>query len=145
MKGSNEKKFFIPIVLVFMFAFVVRGLFFSGRDGRDADALESNVQPETFEIETTETESIEPPLPPESGYYDVTGDLVKIRNAATTEGSRVLGTVSKGDKVHVRMFYNDDWAVVIYEGREAYISRRYIVKDESIVTVSEESAQATEE
>ena len=43
------------------------------------------------------------------------------------------------------MFYNDDWAVVIYEGREAYISRRYIVKDESIVTVSEESAQVTEE
>ena len=144
-KKSSILAILIPIVLVFMFAFVVRGLFFSGRGGRDADALESNVQPETFEIETTETESTEPPLPPESGYYDVTGDLVKIRNAATTEGSRVLGTVSKGDKVHVRMFYNDDWAVVIYEGREAYISRRYIVKDESIVTVSEESAQATEE
>ena len=126
----------IPIVLFLLFVFVVRGMFFNPNRRQSVDETLQII--ESTEPETQETEPTEPPLPPESGYYDVTGDLVKIRDAATIEGSKVLGTVSKGGKVLVKSFYNADWAIIMFEGKEAYISRRYIKKDESLSPVFEE-------
>ncbi|MBO6119954.1 MAG: SH3 domain-containing protein [Lachnospiraceae bacterium] len=141
-KKSGRKKvklitLIIPIVLILLVAFVVKGMFFSGSD---TNRIEETTVPTvaTTEPETTETEPTEPPLPREAGYYDVTGDLVKIRDSATTEGSKVLGTVSRGGKVQVKSFYNADWAIIVFEGRDAYISRRYIVKDETLSPVFEE-------
>ena len=138
--GKRKSKLFailIPIVLVLLIVFVVRGMFFSGRNERIVPET-TTLAVETDVPETIETEPTEPPAPPEAGYYDVTGDLVKIRDAATTEGSKVLGTVSKGGKVQVKSFFNSDWAVIVFEGREAYISRRYIKKDETLSPVFEE-------
>ena len=128
----------IPIVLVLLIVFVVRAMFFSGPSRRTARPVETTPVVETVETETTEPVETTPPPPSEAGYYDVTGDLVKIRNSPTTEGSKVLGTVSKGDKVQVKSFYNNEWAVVVYEGTEAYIARRYIVKDEKLSSVMNE-------
>ena len=121
----------IPIVLILLIVFVVRGMFFTEKTPtiRRPEPTTEFLEPETTEPEVVETE---PTLPPEAGYYDLTGNLVKIRNSPSTENTRVLGTVSKGDKVYVKSFYNNDWAIVQYEGTEAYISRRYIVKDETI-------------
>lgn len=129
----------IPIILILLIVFVVKGMFFSNNGPSTSETypiIVETSETETIEIEPTETEK--PQLPPEAGYYDVTGDLVKIRDAATTEGSKVLGTVSRGGKVQVKSFYNADWAVVIFDGKEAYISRRYIKKDESLSPVFEE-------
>lgn len=143
-KGKRKKSkliaIIIPIVLILLLVFVVKGMFFSGNKKPPKKKVpETTVVIETTELETTETEETTPALPPEAGYYDVTGDLVKIRDAASTEGSKVKGTVSKGDKVYVKAFYNSDWAIVIYEGKEAYISKRYIKKDESLSPVTEEN------
>ena len=138
--GKSKSKLFailIPIVLVLLIVFVVRGMLFSGRNVRVVPET-TTVAIESQEPETTETEPTEPPAPPEAGYYDVTGDLVKIRDSATTEGSKVLGTVSRGGKVQVKSFFNSDWAVIVFEGRDAYISRRYIKKDETLSPVFEE-------
>ena len=138
-QGIKKTKLFtilIPIILVLLIAFVVKGMFFSGRKERVIETTAATM--ETTEIEILETEPTEPPAPPEAGYYDVTGDLVKIRDAATTEGSKVLGTVSRGGKVQVKSFYNNDWAIIVFEGKDAYISRRYIKKDESLSPVFEE-------
>ena len=121
----------IPIVFVLLIVFAVKAMFF-GEKEEPARSNQTTPPVESESIIETETIETEPPLPAEAGYYDVTGDLVKIRNAPSTENTRVLGTVSRGDKVQVRSFYNNEWAVVLYEGTEAYISRRYIVKDESI-------------
>lgn len=133
----------IPIIFVLLVVFAVKAMFFSGPKNtakkiKEIEVLESSTEA-TTEIETSET------LPPEAGYYDVTGNLVKVRNAATKEGSKVLGSVNKGDKVLVKSFYNTDWAIIIFEGREAYISRNYIKKDESLTPVFEESAAPIEE
>ena len=141
--GKRRLKLFsivIPIVLVLLLVFVVRGMFFSKpkKTKRKTPETTTAAVIETTEPIILETEPTEPPLPPEAGYYDVTGDLVKIRDAATTEGSKVLGTVSKGGKVQVKSFYNADWAIIVYEGTDAYISRRYIVKDENLNPVFEE-------
>lgn len=136
-KKSKLVAIIIPIVLILLIVFVVRGMFFSGKQVVRVQETTAPIV-ETTEPETTETEPTTPPLPPEAGYYDVTGDLVKIRDAATTEGSKVLGTVSRGGKVQVKSFYNSDWAVILFEGKDAYISRRYIKKDESLSPVFEE-------
>ena len=47
--------------------------------------------------------------------------------------------------MYYKSFYNTDWAIIIFEGREAYISRNYIKKDESLTPVFEESAAPIEE
>lgn len=145
MKGKRSKSkliaIIIPIILILLIVFVVKGMFFSGpKPEKKNKQAETVATIETFEPETIETEPTEPPLPPEAGYYDVTGDLVKVRDKATTEGSKVKGAVSKGDKVYVKKFYNSDWAIIVYEGVESFISRRYIKKDESLSPVFEESA-----
>ena len=127
----------IPIVLVLLVVFVVRGMFFSGNATKRPEPTTPPIIEET-PTEVIETEPTTPPPPPEAGYYDVTGDLVKIRDAATTEGSKVLGTVSRGGKVQVKSFYNNEWAVIVYDGKEAYISRRYIKKDENLSPIFEE-------
>ena len=136
-KKSKLVAILIPIVLILLVVFVVRGMFFSGKPVTRVQETTAPVV-ETTEPETMETEPTTPPLPPEAGYYDVTGDLVKIRDAATTEGSKVLGTVSRGGKVQVKSFYNSDWAIILFEGKDAYISRRYIKKDETLSPVIEE-------
>lgn len=136
-KKSKLVAILIPIVLILLIVFVARGMFFSGKPVTRVQETTAPVV-ETTEPETMETEPTTPPLPPEAGYYDVTGDLVKIRDAATTEGSKVLGTVSRGGKVQVKSFYNSDWAIILFEGKDAYISRRYIKKDESLSPVIEE-------
>ena len=138
-KKSKLIAILIPIVLILLIVFVVRGMFFRGNPSKPARQVETTAPTiASTEPETVETETTKPPLPPEAGYYDVTGDLVKIRDAATTEGSKVLGTVSRGGKVQVKSFYNSDWAIIVFEGKEAYISRRYIKKDETLSPVFEE-------
>lgn len=129
----------IPIVIVLLIVLVVRGMLHRNDEVIEETTTEPIVietyetEPEVIETEPVETE---PPLPAEAGYYNVTGDLVKIRNAPNTEDSKVYGTVSRGDKVQVKSFYDNDWAIVQYEGSDAYIARRYIVRDETISPIS---------
>ena len=132
----------IPIVLILAIVFVVRAMFFSGGPKKTARRINIEDIPtqslETTAPETTVPVETEPPTPPEAGFYNVTGDLVKIRSAPTTENSRVLAQVSKGEKVSVQVFYNNEWAEILYEGNTAYISRRYIEKDTSITAITNE-------
>ncbi len=134
-KGKKRKikliALIIPIVFVLLIGFIVKAMFFGPKKQEVIETAPPTIEYETTEM-PTETEPTEPPLPPEAGFYNVTGDLVKVRDAATTEGSKVLGTVNKGEKVQVRSNYNDDWAIILFEGREAYISRKYIQRDESL-------------
>lgn len=137
-KKSKLIAIIIPIVLLLLLVSVVKAMLSSGNT-RTRTNLET--EPITEEMEYTEESSLEPtepPAPPEAGYYDVTGNGVKIRSAATTEGSKTLAVVDKGRKIWVKSFYNNDWALVIWDGNEAYISRRYIEKDETMEAVINE-------
>ena len=85
----------------------------------------------TTEIETTT----------EAGYYIVTGEAINIRTQANTNSS-ILARVTTGDRVQVISFYDNDWAIIRYNGRDAFISRQYIEKDSSQAAPA---AQYTEE
>ena len=125
----------IPIVLVIILFFGVRAAFRAiiGGGQKNNKPIETTATVvETSEIEITEPIETTPPTPPEAGYYTVTGDLVKIRNQASKNSTKVYSTVSKGEKVQVKQFYNNDWAIIIYEGHEAYIYREYIKKDDAL-------------
>ena len=129
----------IPIVLVILLFFVVRaaiGVIRGDKGERPVETTTTII--ETTEVETTEPVETEPPAPPESGYYRVTGDLVKIRDAATTDNSKVLATVNKDATVMVKKFFNNDWAIIAYEGRDAYISRKYIKKADDLNAITRE-------
>lgn len=129
----------IPIVLVILLFFAVRAAIGIIRGDGGAKPVETTTAiPETTETETTMPIETEPPTPPEAGYYRVTGDLVKIRDAATTEGSKVLGNVNKDATVMVKQFYNNDWAIIAYEGKDAYISRKYIKKADDLNAITRE-------
>ena len=127
----------IPILFIVVVVFAAKKVFFSGTTKETIPMpIETPVfepiETEPTETEPTETEPTEPPAPPEAGFYNVTGNQIRVRNAATTEGSKVLGIVNKGEKVQVKSFYNNDWAIVLYDGKEGYISRQYIERDQSI-------------
>ena len=130
----------IPIVLVIMLIFVVRAAISVIRGGGEnrKQVETTTIATETTEIETTIPVETEPPAPAEAGYYRVTGDLVKIRDAASTESSKVLATVNKDATVMVKQFYNNDWALISYEGRDAYISRKYIKKADDLNAITRE-------
>lgn len=62
----------------------------------------------------------------------VTTDSVRVRSTATTEDeSNVLTTLAAGTKVTWIRDENSDWAVIDYNGTEAYISRRFIKAEEN--------------
>ena len=132
VKRSKRKlvAIIIPIVAVLLLVFVVKGVigFFTSGPKKEPEIIIETTETEmTMPVETIPIET-EPPLPIEAGWYNVTGDLVKIRSAPNTDDSKVYGTVSKGDTVQVKQFYNNDWAIVLYEGEDAFIHRNYIVK-----------------
>lgn len=143
-KRSKKKliAIIIPIILVLAIVFVVRAMFFQGPK-RTAKRVKISEIP-TVEVQATTTPETtvpvetEPPAPAEAGFYNVTGNLVKIRSAPTTENSRVLAQVNRGEKVSVQSFYNNEWAEILYEGNTAYISRRYIERDTSISAITNE-------
>lgn len=82
--------------------------------------LENSMRELESLMETSE-ESNEPEI------YVVTGDAVKLRYEPSTS-SRVYLSVNKNIELKLIKFYDDDWALVEYDGHNLYISRRYIQK-----------------
>lgn len=130
----------IPIVLVIALIFVVRAAVsvISGGRGNKRQVETTTTEIETTMPVTTEPIETEPPTPAEAGYYRVTGDLVKVRDVPSTENSKVLATVNKDATVMVKQFYNNDWALIAYEGKDAYISRKYIKKADDLNAITRE-------
>ena len=130
----------IPIVLVIALIFVVRAAVsvISGGKGNKRQVETTTTEVETTMPVTTEPIETEPPTPAEAGYYRVTGDLVKVRDVPSTENSKVLATVNKDATVMVKQFYNNDWALIAYEGKDAYISRKYIKKADDLNAITRE-------
>lgn len=81
------------------------------------------------------------PLPAMTDTADtvyVTGSEVNLRAAATTE-SDVLAVMEKGQQLQ-RTGVGEGWSRVVYEGMTAYISSRYVSKEE----IKQKPAEMTE-
>jgi len=57
-----------------------------------------------------------------------TSDNLNVRSEPSTSGSK-LGLIPAGTVVEYVEPYDDEWAVILYEGSEAYVASRYLVHD----------------
>ena len=116
----------LPIVLIILVAILIRSCI----SNMGASVPEETTIPTTEYVPIVETTETEPPTTTTiAGYYRVTTDLLNVRAEANTS-SAIRGRVNTGDTVYVEGFYDDQWAIIRYEGRNAYVSRQYLVKIE---------------
>ncbi len=122
----------VPIVCVFLLVSVVRAVFFSG----GSENRQRRTSRVTTEAPTTEPEIIETTEPiiettTEAGTYLVTKDEVRVREEPNTNATtKVYAYVNKGTEVQVDRFYNDEWALIKFDGKDLFISRSYITRKE---------------
>ena len=131
MKPKLNKKalliLVLPIVLIILLAMLIKSCV----------SNVGNNQVEETPVVTTEfvpmeiiTETEPPTTTTVAGYYRVTTNLLNVRAEANTS-SAIRGRVNTGDTVYVEGFYDDQWAIIRYEGKNAYVSRQYLVKIEN--------------
>lgn len=88
--------------------------------------------PETSPVETT-LETVEPtrPLPTENSTAETpsavykTTDVLNVRAEPRTD-SRKLGQLISGTTVEYVRAENEEWAVILYNGQEAYVASQYL-------------------
>ena len=59
--------------------------------------------------------------------YTANGKTLRVRSAPNT-GNNVIGTLNYGDKVMVEFINSAGWAVILYNGHEAYVMGRFLVE-----------------
>ena len=77
--------------------------------------------PETTEEETTEEETTE--AVPEKM---VTTSGVRVRTKPSTEDSEVLDVLDPDTEVTYKGAYDNEWAIIDYNGQEAYVASQYL-------------------
>lgn len=120
-------KILVPIVCIVIIVLIVRSILPSKpakvvETETTLDAAYESIQKELESMMETSTTA-----PSEAGTYVVTGDAVKLRYDPNTSG-RVYTTLNKNVEIKVIKFYDSDWALVEYDGKNLYISRNYIQK-----------------
>lgn len=123
----------VPVILIIVLAIIIKGCVSSAADRagykKPAHVIET-VESVTEVIETTA------PIPYWSGVFMVTGNRVWIRDQANTTSSKKLEGKDKGDLVTVVGEYDADWAIIAYEGTEAFMSKTYLIKQEGETAAS---------
>lgn len=122
----------VPIVCVFLLVSVVRAVFFSGgSENRQKRTTRVTTEAPTIEPETEETTEPIIETTTEAGTYLVTKDEVRVREEPNTNATtKVYAYVNKGTEVQVDRFYNDEWALIKFDGKDLFISRSYITRKE---------------
>ena len=125
-------RFLVPLLAVILLILVIRALMPGKGDGK-----KETTTPAT-EVVTTEAptevqtpEPTEPQTEPEytGGTYVITGSAVNVRKEPSKE-ARILAQLSKGTTVDYVKRYSNEWAVINYDGQEAYVSSQFLEKQE---------------
>lgn len=124
----------LPIFIVFFIAFLIKGCL-NGNDYEEEHETESFVNEgpgvtlldETTEEEITETET---ETEAEEGWYRVTADVLNVRSEANSNAT-VIDRLETGRRVQVVRFVDNVWALIRINGRDAFVARDYLRRDES--------------
>lgn len=126
--------FLVPLLAVILLIVVIKALMPSKADKKETAA------PSTVEM-TTETPSLpEPssaaetvpetePTEPAGGVYVINGTGVNVRKEPSKDG-KILVQLNKGTTVDYVKRYSNDWAVINYDGQEAYVSSQFLERQE---------------
>ena len=123
-------KLIIPVLIVILIIAVIK--LFSGDKKQAEPSTEATIETiETMAVTTTAAPTTQAPK-----LKYVTNSRLNVRSAPSTDGD-LITTLDVGVEVDYVKAYDDDWAVIDYDGGEAYVSSQYL-------TVSEEDASLSE-
>jgi len=80
----------------------------------------------------------EPETEPPAETYRIKGSSVNVRSEPSTSG-RILVQLGNGTEVVYVKRYDNDWAVINYDGQEAYVSSKFIEKVEPVASTEGET------
>ena len=120
-------KIAIPVACVLLVIILIRVLTMGGGASIETTAvpttpaaIETTAAP-TTEAETTEEETTE--AVPEKM---VTTSGVRVRTKPSTEDSEVLDVLDPDTEVTYKGAYDNEWAIIDYNGQEAYVASQYL-------------------
>lgn len=119
-------KLLIPIVLIIVLIFLICIL-----APKDTPTEETSTAPVTTEAPTTMA-STEPETTEEETAAPVvyrTTDVLNVRSGPSTNDERI-GKLDAGASIEVIGDYDETWAIIIYNGQEAYVSKDYLTLEE---------------
>ncbi len=124
-------KLLIPVICILLLFFVIRLL------KPKTDETESTSAPVSTEVpvpvETTSpietmVPSTEIPSTETQPVVYRTTDVLNVRSEPSTDGAR-LGKLNSGVTVEYVRAENDEWTVILYDGREAYVASQYLTAE----------------
>ena len=124
--GLDLLKLLIPIVLIIVLIFLICIL-----APKDTPTEETSTAPVTTEAPTTMA-STEPETTEEETVAPVvyrTTDVLNVRSGPSTNDERI-GKLDAGASIEVIGDYDETWAIIIYNGQEAYVSKDYLTLEE---------------
>ena len=129
-KRMNILTLILPIAFIIIVAMLIRSCISNSNDDIliDESELDIMITESETESETEETTTL-PPTTTEEGYYISTTNSLRVRSEANSNAT-ILGLLNVGDSIRVIRFINDTWALVSYQGREAFVAREYIRRNE---------------
>lgn len=124
----------VIFLIIFVFAlivfFVFKGFGKKG-DGKESTAPSTSPEVTTEAIVTPEPATDpEPPTEAPKIYKTTASPRLNVRAEPSTTGA-LLGTLAVGTVVDYVQAYNDEWAVIMFEGQQAYVSSQYLAEEEA--------------
>lgn len=116
-------KLLVPVLCIILLFFVIR-LFKPGEDTKDTAA--ATTPSAEFMTEPSSADAV-PDTTVEGNSAPVykTTDTLNVRSQPNTEGERI-GQLAAGTTVEYIRAHDDEWAVILYNGQEAYVASQYL-------------------
>lgn len=123
-------KFAIPIACILLVILIIR-LAMPGKKADTGATSTAAVSTEAMTMEPVQTTEAVTTAPETSAAAElstyVTTSNVNLRTAPSTgDDARVLAVLQNGTEIKVKGDHNSEWAIVDYNGQDAYINKNYI-------------------
>lgn len=122
----NLLKFLVPVLCLILLFFVIKLV----KPKNDPDKhTESSVPPIESMVESLPSDTgTEPSQNVDASPVYKTTDTLNVRPNPTTEGERI-GQIPAGTTVEYIRAHDDKWAVILYNGQEAYVASQYLTTE----------------
>lgn len=132
LNGGDLIKLLIPIVLIVILIVLIRVL-----APKRTETNETTPAPTTTEAVTTEAPTTAPPpvtteaptTPPETEPVTYkTTDTLNVRKTPALESNNRIGKLDPNKTVEYVGDYDDTWAIIMYNGQQAYVSKEFLTE-----------------
>lgn len=116
-------KLLVPVLCIILLFFVIR-LFKPGEDTKDTTA--ATTPPVEYMTESTSADTVPDTTAADNAapVYKTT-DTLNVRSQPNTDGERI-GQLAAGTTVEYIRAHDAEWAVILYNGQEAYVASQYL-------------------